>query len=79
MSLKLVPHLFNSMGCTLNSSMHNNTVLTGDVRQRRSAVHMDCMHWVNRDSYLPQGSRGLKVRTGACRHLRMIKRSGPGC
>lgn len=26
------------------------------------AVHMDCMHWVNRDSYLPQGSRGLKVR-----------------
>ena len=27
----------------------------------RSAVHMDCMHWVNRDSYLPQGSRGLKV------------------
>lgn len=28
----------------------------------RSAVHMDCMHWVNRDSYLPQGSRSLKVR-----------------
>lgn len=27
----------------------------------RAAVHMDCMHWVNRDSYLPQGSRGLKV------------------
>ena len=27
----------------------------------RSAVHMDCLHWVNRDSYLPQGSRGLKV------------------
>lgn len=25
------------------------------------AVHMDCLHWVNRDSYLPQGSRGLKV------------------
>ena len=24
-------------------------------------VHMDCLHWVNRDSYLPQGSRGLKV------------------
>lgn len=23
-------------------------------------VHMDCLHWVNRDSYLPQGSRGLK-------------------
>ena len=24
-------------------------------------MHMDCLHWVNRDSYLPQGSRGLKV------------------
>ena len=22
---------------------------------------MDCLCWVNRDSYLPQGSRGLKV------------------
>ncbi|KAK9830879.1 hypothetical protein WJX81_001263 [Elliptochloris bilobata] len=31
----------------------------------RSAVHMDCMHWVNRDSYLPQGSRGLKAVTKA--------------
>ena len=29
----------------------------------RTAVHMDCMHWVNRDSYLPQGSRGLKAVT----------------
>jgi DNA polymerase epsilon subunit 1 len=27
----------------------------------RAGVHMDCLHWVNRDSYLPQGSRGLKV------------------
>ena len=27
----------------------------------KAAVHMDCMHWVNRDSYLPQGSPGLKV------------------
>jgi DNA polymerase epsilon subunit 1 len=27
----------------------------------KSGVHMDCLHWVNRDSYLPQGSRGLKV------------------
>jgi hypothetical protein len=24
---------------------------------------MDCLAWVNRDSYLPQGSRGLKVHT----------------
>ena len=28
-------------------------------------VHMDCFHWVNRDSYLPQGSRGLKAVTVA--------------
>lgn len=27
-----------------------------------AAIHMDCFAWVNRDSYLPQGSRGLKVR-----------------
>lgn len=27
----------------------------------RASVHIDCLHWVNRDSYLPQGSRGLKV------------------
>ena len=29
----------------------------------RFALHMDCLHWVNRDSYLPQGSRGLKAVT----------------
>lgn len=29
----------------------------------RCAVHIDCLHWVNRDSYLPQGSRGLKAVT----------------
>ncbi|EME32355.1 DNA polymerase epsilon subunit 1 [Galdieria sulphuraria] len=29
----------------------------------RATIHLDCMHWVNRDSYLPQGSRGLKAVT----------------
>lgn len=29
----------------------------------RTAIHMDVLHWVNRDSYLPQGSRGLKAVT----------------
>ncbi|KAK4063957.1 uncharacterized protein Triagg1_9285 [Trichoderma aggressivum f. europaeum] len=29
------------------------------------SIHMDCFHWVNRDSYLPQGSRGLKAVTVA--------------
>ena len=26
-----------------------------------NAMHMDCFCWVKRDSYLPQGSQGLKV------------------
>lgn len=26
------------------------------------ASHLDCIYWVKRDSYLPQGSHGLKVR-----------------
>ncbi|KAL4079949.1 hypothetical protein V8B97DRAFT_1928963 [Scleroderma yunnanense] len=31
----------------------------------RSCVHMDCFRWVKRDSYLPQGSQGLKAVTTA--------------
>lgn len=27
--------------------------------------HMDCYYWVDRDTYLPQGSRGLKAVTRA--------------
>jgi hypothetical protein len=27
----------------------------------RFACHLDCFAWVKRDSYLPQGSQGLKV------------------
>ena len=26
------------------------------------ACHLDCFAWVKRDSYLPQGSHGLKVQ-----------------
>jgi hypothetical protein len=26
-----------------------------------SISHMDCIHWVKRDSYLPAGSHGLKA------------------
>jgi hypothetical protein len=26
------------------------------------ACHLDCFAWVKRDSYLPQGSQGLKVQ-----------------
>lgn len=36
-----------------------------DVYQSNYCVHMDCFAWVNRDSYLPQGSRGLKAVTVA--------------
>ncbi|KAI9739725.1 MAG: DNA polymerase epsilon catalytic subunit [Cirrosporium novae-zelandiae] len=34
-----------------------------DIYQSDYCVHMDCFAWVSRDSYLPQGSRGLKAVT----------------
>ena len=34
----------------------------GEYRGRTS-VHLDAFHWVQRDSYLPQGSQGLKAVT----------------
>ncbi|CAF9930622.1 MAG: DNA polymerase epsilon catalytic subunit [Gomphillus americanus] len=36
-----------------------------DIYRCDYCVHMDCFAWVNRDSYLPQGSRGLKAVTTA--------------
>ncbi|KAL9130915.1 MAG: hypothetical protein Q9217_001018 [Psora testacea] len=36
-----------------------------DIYQSNYGVHMDCFCWVSRDSYLPQGSRGLKAVTVA--------------
>ncbi len=36
-----------------------------DIFQSSYCVHMDCFSWVSRDSYLPQGSRGLKAVTVA--------------
>lgn len=36
-----------------------------DIYQSDNCVHMDCFAWVSRDSYLPQGSRGLKAVTVA--------------
>lgn len=32
-----------------------------DVYFARPAIHMDCLCWVKRDSYLPVGSQGLKA------------------
>ncbi len=34
-----------------------------DEFKSRSCAHMDCFRWVKRDSYLPQGSQGLKAVT----------------
>ncbi|KAI0475242.1 DNA polymerase epsilon [Xylariaceae sp. FL0804] len=36
-----------------------------DIYKCTYGVHMDCFAWVTRDSYLPQGSRGLKAVTVA--------------
>lgn len=36
-----------------------------NIYQSDFGVHMDCFSWVSRDSYLPQGSRGLKAVTVA--------------
>ncbi|KAI0646313.1 DUF1744-domain-containing protein [Trametes meyenii] len=36
-----------------------------DEFKSRTCVHMDCFRWVKRDSYLPQGSQGLKAVTTA--------------
>ncbi|GBG32491.1 DNA polymerase epsilon catalytic subunit A [Hondaea fermentalgiana] len=37
----------------------------GTEYRGRCSVHMDCLYWVKRDSYLPAGSRGLKAVTKA--------------
>jgi len=34
----------------------------GEYYCTRYAPHLDCLRWVVRDSYLPHGSHGLKVR-----------------
>lgn len=36
-----------------------------DEYKSRTTAHMDCFRWVKRDSYLPQGSQGLKAVTVA--------------
>ena len=38
--------------------------INGEYRGRCS-VHLDAIYWVKRDSYLPQGSQGLKAVTRA--------------
>ncbi|KAF8518703.1 hypothetical protein BU17DRAFT_90783 [Hysterangium stoloniferum] len=36
-----------------------------DEFKSRTCAHLDCFRWVKRDSYLPQGSQGLKAVTTA--------------
>lgn len=43
----------------------NDDEISTKETRGRAAIHMDVFHWVNRDSYLPQGSRGLKAVTRA--------------
>ena len=40
-------------------------LVTGGQYVGRCIVHLDAFHWVQRDSYLPQGSQGLKAVTKA--------------
>ncbi|KXN82929.1 DNA polymerase epsilon catalytic subunit A [Leucoagaricus sp. SymC.cos] len=48
--------------------MYQETGFTKDAEDEyksNNAAHMDCFRWVKRDSYLPQGSQGLKAVTTA--------------
>ena len=52
-------------GMSLEKSLGLQWVSTTNKTQYagRFATHIDCLHWVERDSYLPQGSHGLKAVT----------------
>ena len=52
-------------GMSLEKSLGLQWVSTTNKTQYagRYATHIDCLHWVERDSYLPQGSHGLKAVT----------------
>ena len=47
----------------LNMDTEIGVFATNGVYGARFAPHMDCFNWVKRDSYLPQGSQGLKAVT----------------
>jgi len=40
-----------------------SVALSGSSYRGRVSVHLDAFHWVQRDSYLPQGAQGLKQVT----------------
>lgn len=58
------------LGLDMGKEIGMRTLTSGDGMEKketrgRAGIHMDVFHWVNRDSYLPQGSRGLKAVTRA--------------
>jgi DNA polymerase epsilon subunit 1 len=46
-----------------SNSKYNNNNNSGGTYRGRCVVHLDAFHWVQRDSYLPQGAQGLKAVT----------------
>lgn len=46
-------------GISMSKEIGISATKEGEYRGRCS-THLDCLAWVNRDSYLPQGSRSLK-------------------
>ncbi|OCF45186.1 DNA polymerase epsilon catalytic subunit A [Kwoniella heveanensis CBS 569] len=49
-------------------SMYDEIGFRPDIENEykcKATMHMDCFRWVKRDSYLPQGSQGLKAVTTA--------------
>eukprot|EP00923_Selenidium_pygospionis_P041022 GHVN01071051.1.p1 GENE.GHVN01071051.1~~GHVN01071051.1.p1 ORF type:complete len:592 (+),score=96.79 GHVN01071051.1:134-1909(+) len=58
----------DEIGFPVGASAKKTTSRFGQMSkeyQGHIAVHMDCLKWVERDSYLPCGSRGLKAVTRA--------------
>jgi DNA polymerase epsilon subunit 1 len=54
--------LFREIGLSQTSSGSGKNNDSGGYRGRWT-VHLDAFHWVQRDSYLPQGAQGLKAVT----------------
>eukprot|EP01022_Parablepharisma_sp_SALTPOND_P011850 TRINITY_DN1509_c0_g2_i1.p1 TRINITY_DN1509_c0_g2~~TRINITY_DN1509_c0_g2_i1.p1 ORF type:complete len:2157 (+),score=297.67 TRINITY_DN1509_c0_g2_i1:3876-10346(+) len=52
---------------TYGISLEKEAGVTSDKQgyMGRFMLHMDCLYWVERDAYLPQGSHGLKAVTKA--------------
>ena len=56
-------NLYKMLGIRNTAGGTNTGVVGGGEYTGRTMVHLDAFCWVNRDSYLPQGNRGLKAVT----------------